>query len=107
MRDYAAEAVEMAKGHSREDLVANRMLVLALTRLAEIVGEASSRVSKRGQAAIPEIPWPRIGGMRNRLVHGYDQVDLDVLWSTVTENLPPLIVAVEAAIEHLESERRE
>ncbi len=107
MHDYAAEAVEMARGRVRGDLETDRMLVLALTRLVEIVGEAASRVSKTGQSAIPELPWPRISGMRNRLIHGYDQVDLDILWSTITENLPPIIAILDSVIARLESEKKE
>ncbi len=74
------------------------MLQLALTRLVEIVGEAAARVSSERQARHPDIPWRIIAGTRNRLIHGYDVVDLDVLWDTVTDDLPPLIVQLETAL---------
>ena len=66
----------------------NRVLQLALTRLMEIVGEAANRVSQSTRQANPKIPWPRIIGMRNRLIHGYDVIDFDLLWDTVTNDLP-------------------
>ena len=91
MLDHAKEACEMAAGFKRADLNTNRMLQLALTRLVEIIGEAASRVSKETRGRFPQIPWSEIVGMRHRLVHGYDVVDLDLLWNTVKVDLPPLI----------------
>lgn len=92
MLDYASEAVEMVQGRRRDDLKRDRMLQHALVRVVEIVGEAATRVSEEGQQRFPSIPWQYARGMRNRLVHGYDRIDLDVLWDTVQHDLPPLIV---------------
>ena len=91
MPDHAREAVQMAEGFSRADLDSDRKLELSLTRLVEIVGEAANRVSTDGRAAQPQIPWKEIVGMRNRLTHGYDAVDLDILWNVIQDDLPPLI----------------
>jgi uncharacterized protein with HEPN domain len=71
------------------------MLELALARLVEIIGEAAGRVSQNTQEEYPEIPWREVIGMRNRLIHGYDSVDLSVLWDTVELDLPPLLVHLE------------
>jgi uncharacterized protein with HEPN domain len=71
------------------------MLELALTRLLEIIGEAANRVSEDMQQQHPEIPWRQIVGLRHRLIHGYDAVDLDILWDIVRYDLPPLIAALE------------
>ena len=98
MLSHATEAVELLGGSSREEFSADRMLQLALTRLVEIVGEAANRVSSRTQARRPEIPWLRIAGMRNRLVHGYDVMDIDLLWDTITTDLPPLIEALQVIV---------
>jgi uncharacterized protein with HEPN domain len=94
MYDHAREAVQMAEGKTRADLDENRMLALALTHLLEIVGEAANRVPKEEGAKYPGIPWPQIIGLRNRLIHGYDAVDLDILWQIVTQDLPPLIATL-------------
>jgi len=92
---YAREAVGLMRDRSRADLEIDRALGLAIIRCLEIVGEAASRVPVAIQQRHPKIPWPQIIGMRNRLVHGYDIVDYDVIWSTVTEDLPPLIAELE------------
>lgn len=102
MLDHARQACEMASGRKRSDLESDRMLQLALTRLVEIVGEATSRVSISTREKHPEIPWPDIVGMRNRLIHGYDVVDLDLLWDTVETDLPSLIVQLEAIFKELQ-----
>jgi uncharacterized protein with HEPN domain len=79
----------------RAELDTNHMLELALTRLLEIVGEAANRVSEDTQKQHPEIPWRQIVGLRHRLIHGYDAVDLDILWDIVQYDLPPLIASLE------------
>jgi len=84
MRDYANEVLGMIQGRGRADLNSNRMLNLALVRLLEILGEAAGRVPSEDQAKYPQIPWPQLIGLRNRLIHGYDQVDFDILWQIVT-----------------------
>jgi uncharacterized protein with HEPN domain len=99
MLDHAREARSMVKGKSRADLQRDRMLELALVRLIEVVGEAAARVSPEGCNKYSRIPWPEIVGMRNRLVHGYDQVDLDVLWDTIEYDLPPLVAELERILE--------
>jgi uncharacterized protein with HEPN domain len=98
MLDYSREAIHMAEGQRRGDLDTHRMLQLSLVRLVEIVGEAASRVSAPTRQQYPQIPWPQIAGMRNRLVHGYDFVDYDILWQTVSEDLPALVAALEPLV---------
>ena len=95
MLDHAREACEMVQGRRREELDSDRMLELSLVRLVEIVGEAATRVSEEGQKRYPSIPWRQACAMRNRLVHGYDKVDLNVLWDTIQDDLPPLIAELE------------
>jgi uncharacterized protein with HEPN domain len=98
MLDHAREAVEMVAGKTQADLAQHRMLELALIRLVEIIGEAATRVSSEMKSSNPQVPWREIIGMRNRLTHGYDTVDLKVLWDTIAEDLPPLITDLEKII---------
>jgi uncharacterized protein with HEPN domain len=98
MLDYAREAVVMVRGGTRADLDANRMLSLALVKLLEIIGEAANRVPVDDQARYPQIPWQQLIGLRNRLVHGYDQVDLDILWQIVASDLPELVAELERIV---------
>ena len=92
MLDCAREAAQMAQGKSRAHLDAERMLNLSLVRLLEILGEAATRVPAPERVRYSSIPWQQIVGLRNRLIHGYDNVDFDILWEIVTHDLPPLIV---------------
>jgi len=98
MPDHAREAVTMTRGSARTDLDIDRRLNLSLVRLLEIVGEAAARVPSEQRILHPDIPWPEIVGLRNRLIHGYDSVDFDILWQIVTEDLPPLIAALEKTL---------
>jgi len=91
MRDHAAEAVAAARGRSRQDLDDDRIFSLALIKLVEIIGEAAARVSMETRSLNSQIPWNQIIAARNRLVHGYDQVDLDILWKIVNVELPSLL----------------
>jgi uncharacterized protein with HEPN domain len=95
MLEHAREAADLVKGKQREELDSDRLLNLALVRLVEIVGEAAARVPKEDWSAYPQIPWAQIVSLRNRLIHGYDAVDFDILWQIVTRDLPDLISALE------------
>lgn len=98
MLRHAEEAIRFAAGRSRTGLDSDRLLNLALVRLLEIVGEAASKVLPAIQATIPAVPWPQIIGFCNRLVHGYDSVDFDILWDIVQIELPPLISELQTTI---------
>ena len=75
MLRHAREAKELLGNKDRKDLGNDRVLQLALTRLMEIIGEAANRISQETHEKYPDIPWPNIIGMRNRLIHGYDVID--------------------------------
>lgn len=98
MLDHAREAVEMTRGRGRSDLDANRMLALALTRLMEIIGEACVRVPDEFRTLHPGVPWRDISDLRNRLVHGYDAINHDILWKVISDDLPPLIDRLEMIV---------
>jgi len=95
MLEHAREAVAMIESKDRTNLQRERMLELSLIRLIEVVGEAAARVTPEGQEKYPSIPWSQVVSMRNRLIHGYDQVDLNILWDTIEDDLPPLIAEIE------------
>jgi len=90
MLDAIEEALSFVRDKDRKHLNQDRMLVLALIKDIEIVGEAASRISDKTKQAAPDIPWASITGMRNRLIHAYFDINLDILWQTVSKDLPEL-----------------
>lgn len=89
MLDAACEAAGFFKGKDKNSLGDDRMLVLATVKELEIIGEAAGKISQETKALHPDIPWPDIIGMRNRLTHAYFDIDLEVVWQTIAHDLPP------------------
>lgn len=98
MLDAAREAVTFTKGLSFFDLTEDRKLELALVKDIEIIGEAAYQISQATRDSLPGLPWEDIIGMRHRLVHAYFDINLEILWQTVQNDLPPLIVELERAL---------
>ena len=87
----ARDAVDFARGRSRDELDSDRQLVLSLVKSIEIIGEAAARISQETREAHPEIPWPKIIAMRNHLVHAYFEINLNRVWEVVQNDIPDLI----------------
>ncbi|MBN1893736.1 DUF86 domain-containing protein [bacterium] len=98
MLDAALEAVDFVGSKHREDLNSDRKLTLALVKDIEIIGEAAYQTSDDTRRQIRNITWEDIIGMRHRLVHAYFDINLDVLWQTVTGDLPSLIETLKNAL---------
>lgn len=98
MLDAALEIQDYVQSSAREDLNLDRKLVHSLVRLFEIIGEAAAQVSEGLKEKSPDIPWFVIIGMRNRLIHAYFSIDLDVVWSTSTKDIPLLIAELKKLI---------
>jgi len=90
MLDACREALRFVGDRTRADLANDRMLSFAVVRALEILGEAASRVTAETRESCPALPWSSIVGMRNRLIHGYFDIDLDRVWDTVMLDLPAL-----------------
>jgi uncharacterized protein with HEPN domain len=105
MRDHIAEAIELAKDQSRDYLDTDRVFALALTKLVEIIGEAAARISEEMREAHDHIPWRPIIGTRNRLIHGYDSVDYDILWQVVDRELPVLLGQIDSLLGAMRTDR--
>ncbi len=88
----------LVRGRKRADLDTDRALNLQVVRLLEIVGEAAGGVTQDERSKRPGIPWARIVGLRNRLVHEYDAVDFDIVWQIVTDDIPPLVKELEKIV---------
>ena len=80
------------------------MLVLAPVKSIEIIGEAGARVSEEGRDAAPDVPWLEFVAMRNRLVHAYFDINLDVIWESVRKDLLSLVAALQGALNEPETD---
>jgi uncharacterized protein with HEPN domain len=89
--DAAIEIRQYVRASTREDLSRDRKLVHSLVHLLEIIGEAAGQISPELRDNVPTIPWSVIVGMRNRLIHAYFSINLNVVWSTSAEDVPPLV----------------
>ena len=98
MLEAAKEAVTFAENKQRKDLDDDLILARAIVKSIEIIGEAAANVSQESRDKFSPVAWPSIIGMRNRLIHAYYDINLDVVWSTIKEDLPPLIVQLESIL---------
>jgi len=95
MLDTANKAIGFVQSITRETFDNNELLRLSLTHLLQIIGEAARRVSPDFRAAYPQIDWKAIVGMRSKVVHDYLNVDEDIVWDTVLNELPSLVNELE------------
>lgn len=86
------------KGKSQDEFAKDSLLQDAVIRRLEIIGEASSRVSAETQANYPHLPWLAMKGTRNRVIHEYDSVEVEVIWDIVEMDLPTLITKLEKIV---------
>ena len=91
MIDAGEAALQFVASRSRADLDNDRMLLFALVRAVEVMGEAAGKISDNTRSAHKDLPWTAIVGMRNRLIHGYFDIDTDIVWKTVSEEIPDLL----------------
>ncbi len=98
MLDAAKRAIDFMQGRARSDLESDEQLSLAVVRLLEILGEAAKNVSEDLRKDYPDIPWRQIAGTRDRLIHGYFDVDLDIVWQIISVDLPVLATQLEKAL---------
>lgn len=98
MIQYAEVARSLVSERTRDDLDRDIALNLALERAIEIVGGAASHISPEGRREIG-LPWPKIIGMRHRLVHAYVLVDQNILWRTATVELPAVVAVLRRALD--------
>ena len=98
MLDASREALSFLDGCTLDDLKTDRMRALALVKELEIIGEAASKVSEEVRVLATDIPWPIIVGMRNRLIHAYFDVSIEIVWTTATSKLPELIERLESLL---------
>jgi uncharacterized protein with HEPN domain len=100
----AIAAIDRYRDRDRSAFEQNELLQVWFLRHLQIIGEAARRLPEEIRNLAPDIPWQKMIGMRNILVHGYFAIDLDVVWDAVQQDVPPLKLAVEALLEKLEEQ---
>jgi len=104
MIEAATEVAQFISGRERPALDADRMLLFAVVRAIEIIGEAASKVSEETRSSASTIPWKAIIGMRNRVVHAYFDIDADILWKAAAEEIPALAAKLRTLVEQDENQ---
>lgn len=99
MLDATREALGFARERQRKDLDHDRMLLLSLVKALEMIGEAASKVAVETRDSFLEIPWSEIVAMRKRLIHVYFDINADIVWQTVIEDLPALESKLQALLD--------
>jgi len=103
----AARRLEMiCLGKTQEQVLGDWLATAAVERFLEIVGEAVKRLPADLRSRYPAVPWKEIAGTRDHLSHGYDDVDYQVLWDAVQQDLPKLLATVEQMLKDLSDENR-
>ena len=98
----AIDAIERYRDRDKVEFERNELLQVWFLHQLQIIGEAARALPEETRALAPDIPWLKIIGMRNILVHGYFGIDTDVVWDTVTQDIPVLKPAVERLLQRLE-----
>jgi len=98
MYDTARRVAAKVQGITRANFDADENLRLALAHLLQTIGEAARRVSPEMRSEQPEIPWAKITGMRNKIVHDYTHLDENEVWRTATEDIPKLVTWLAAFV---------
>ena len=107
IRDYLTDIINaidatqaFVQGMDAVGFAADQRTQYAVTHALEIVASPTKRISEDVRACYPAVPWRLMAGMRDRLIHGYDTIDIGVLWKTIHEDLPPTRAMIAEVLRH-------
>lgn len=100
--DYAKSSLEFTANLQYEELLMDKKAIFATIRALEVVGEASNRISDEVKEKYPHLPWIEMRGLRNRIIHNYDDIDYEIIWKVLKNEIPKLIPQIESIIDEIE-----
>ena len=103
IRDASEKILQITLNKSLEDFIEDELISLASIHLIEIIGEAANDISSLIVESHPEVPWTSIIGMRNRLIHKYYDINLEIVWNTIIKDIPSLFEKINEIIASLEN----
>jgi uncharacterized protein with HEPN domain len=102
--DAMDETSMFTDGMSFKTFAQDRKTINAVVRSLEVLGEAAKRIPEDLRAQAPDVPWKRMAGMRDKLIHEYFGVDLSIVWAVINDELPPFRPEIERLLRKLEKE---
>ncbi len=107
-RDYLQDIIDsindiesFTKNMTYEDFTKDRKTINAIIRSIEVIGEAAKKIPKSIRDKHPDVPWKKMAGMRDKMIHEYFGMDVGILWKVVKENIPPLKPLIEDVLKSL------
>jgi uncharacterized protein with HEPN domain len=101
------EVKDFTAGLQYEDFVKDKKTINAVVRSLEVIGEATKKIPDNIRLKYPEIPWKRMAGMRDKLIHEYFGIDLEIVWEVTNSELPPIEPLIQKVLDDFESETKD
>ena len=100
--NYAKDSLDFVQNTSYEEFISDKKSVFAVVRALEVIGESSNRIADELKEKYSHLPWIEMRGLRNRIVHNYDDIDYDIIWNVLKNDIPSLITKIELIINEID-----
>jgi len=100
--EVLGEVEDFTTGMQFDDFVKDKKTINAVVRSLEVIGEATKRIPDSFREKYPKIPWKRMAGMRDKLIHEYFGIDLEIVWEVINSDLPPIKPLIQKVLEDID-----